>query len=436
MTVRKQKLVVVGNGMAGMKTVETLLEHSRNTFEITVFGAEPHGNYNRIMLSPVLCGEKTIDDIMINDRQWYSDNNITLHSGADKIIEKIDRLNRRVIAKDGTTAHYDRLLIATGSNPFILPVPGHTLNGVFGFRDIFDVNKMLSYCPNSSDKTQSNTKHAVVLGGGLLGLEAANGLAQRGMKVTVVHSRDILLNRQLDHEAARLLQDELIKRGVNFHMPAQTQVLIGDSSEGNSGNVKAVRFADGQELPCDLFIMAIGVRPNISLAQKAGLYCERGIVVSDTLQTYDPAIYAVGECIEHRGDTFGLVAPLFDQAKVCANQLSGHGVGEYKTLPSATKLKVTGIQLFSVGRFNPEHSDDVLRFTDPELNTYKKLVIHNNCIVGAVLYGDTSDGAWYQQLLEDGTNIQAARQALIFGRAYAEPLLHSKSSEFPAQKAA
>lgn len=437
MTASKQKLVVIGNGMAGMKTVETLLEHSRDQFEITVFGAEPHGNYNRIMLSPVLCGEKTIDEIMINDCQWYRDNNITLHAGPDKTIETIDRLHRVVIAKDGSKAQYDRLLIATGSNPFILPVPGHTLKGVLGFRDIFDVQKMLSYCPSTSEPKAHNAKHAVVLGGGLLGLEAANGLVQRGMKVTVVHSRDILLNRQLDHEAANLLQAELAARGVNFDMPAQTQALIGDGATTNSGSVKAVRFADGRELPCDLFIMAIGVRPNIALAQKAGLYCERGIVVSDTLQTYDPAIYAVGECIEHRGDTFGLVAPLFDQAKVCANQLCGHGVGEYKTLPSATKLKVTGIQLFSVGRFNPELGDEILRFSDPELNTYKKLVINNNRLVGTVLYGDTQDGAWYQQLLEDNTNIQSARQALVFGRAYAEPLLHSASTaEASAQKVA
>lgn len=423
MTASKQKLVVIGNGMAGMKTVETLLEHSADLFDITVFGAEPHGNYNRIMLSPVLCGEKTIDDIMINDRQWYRDNDITLYAGQDKTIETIDRLRRVVIAKDGTRSEYDRLLIATGSNPFILPVAGYTLKGVLGFRDIFDVNKMLSYCP---DKDSAKVKRAVVLGGGLLGLEAANGLVERGMHVTVVHSRDILLNRQLDSEAANMLREELTKRGVNFYMPAQTEQLISDGATKNKGNIKAVRFSNGHEMSCDLFVMAIGVRPNIALAQKAGLYCERGIVVSDTLQTYDPAIYAVGECIEHRGDTFGLVAPLFEQAKVCANQLSGHGVGEYKTLPSATKLKVTGIQLFSIGRFNPQDGDEVLRFSDPELNTYKKLVIHNNRLVGAVLYGDTLDGAWYQQLLEQHSNIQPARQALIFGRAYAEPLLQGE----------
>ena len=427
--INKQKLVVIGNGMAGMKTIETLLEAAPDKFDITVFGAEPHGNYNRIMLSPVLCGEKTIDQIMINDKQWYRDNNIILHAGPDKKVIRIDRRVRQVIAQDGTSAHYDRLLIATGSNPFVLPVMGHQLEGVLGFRDILDVDKMLSYSPSANTTTPaeypSKQKHAVVLGGGLLGLEAANGLVQRGLKVTVVHSRGYLLNRQLDFKAAQLLQAELKNRGVNFKMPADTQELLGDEHN----HIKCVRFADGSTLPCDLFVMAIGVRPNMTLAQQAGLYCERGIVVSDTLQTYDPCIYAVGECIQHRGDTFGLVAPLFDQARVCANQLAGHGVAKYKTLPSATKLKVTGINLFSVGDFNGDSNGnnlcEELRFNDPELGVYKKLVLKNNRVIGAVLYGDTIDGAWYQQLIEQQTDISAARQALIFGKAYAEPLLAS-----------
>ena len=305
----------------------------------------------------------------------------------------IDRQLKVVTAKDGTEAAYDRLLIATGSNPFILPIPGNDLEGVIAFRDIYDVNKMLSY---------SETKqHAVVLGGGLLGLEAANGLAQRGMHVTVVHSNAVLLNRQLDGAAGTLLPLELEKRGVHFKMPADTKMLIDD---GN-GHVSAVRFGDGSQLACDLFVMAIGVRPNMKLAQSAGVHCERGIVVSDTLQTYDPSVYAVGECIQHRGDTFGLVAPLFEQAKVCANHLSGHGVAEYKTLPSATKLKVTGINLFSLGNFQGDEECEIIRFSDPSASVYKKLVIKNHCIVGVVLYGDTKDGAWYQSLLEQRTNL-------------------------------
>lgn len=402
----KQQLVVIGNGMAGMKAVEELISASPDKFSITVFGAEPYGNYNRIMLSPVLCGEKSIDDIIIHDRQWYQDNEITLHTGADKMVVEIDRTSREVITRDGTKANYDRLLIATGSNPFILPIPGSKLEGVIAFRDIYDVNKMLEY-----SKTQ---KHAVVLGGGLLGLEAANGLAQRGMHVTVVHSKEVLLNRQLDSIAGHLLQHELENRNVHFKMPADTQELLADET----GHVRAVRFSDGSELNCELFIMAIGVRPNIELAQKAGLHCERGIIVSDTLQTFDPSIYAVGECIQHRGDTFGLVAPLFEQAKVCANHLSGHGVAEYKTLPSATKLKVTGINLFSIGNFLGDEDTEEIRFTDPSSKVYKKLVIKDNRIIGVVLYGDTKDGSWYQSLVEQRTNIEDMREYLIFGQAY------------------
>lgn len=402
----KLKLVLIGNGMAGMRVVEELLSASPDKYEITVFGAEPYGNYNRIMLSPVLCGEKAVKDIMINDRQWYADNNIILHAGVDKSIIKINRSTKQVIARDGTTAQYDRLLIATGSNPFILPIEGNTLEGVVAFRDVFDVNKMVSY--------SESKKYAVVLGGGLLGLEAANGLVQRGMHVTVIHNHEVLLNRQIDSNAGDLLQLELKKRGVHFYMPAITQALVDD---GN-GYIKSVRFSDGNEIPCDLFVMAIGVRPNISLAQSAGLHCDRGIVVSDTLQTYDPSIYAVGECIQHRDDTFGLVAPLFEQAKVCANHLCEHGVAEYKTLPSATKLKVTGINLYSLGDFNGDDECDIIRFSDPSAGVYKKLVIKNNHIVGLVLYGDTTDGAWYQSLLEQRTNIESIRELLIFGQAY------------------
>ncbi|MEY8252409.1 MAG: FAD-dependent oxidoreductase, partial [Colwellia sp.] len=390
----KQQLVVIGNGMAGMKAVEELLSTTPEKYTITVFGAEPYGNYNRIMLSPVLCGEKSIEDIMINDRQWYTDNNITLHAGPDKAVVNIDRSHKVVESKDGTQASYDRLLIATGSNPFILPIPGNNLQGVVAFRDVYDVKKMLGYC--------NHKKHAVVLGGGLLGLEAANGLVQRGMHVTVVHSNEILLNRQLDSSAGYLLQQALEQRGVRFKMPAKTQTLIDNGND----HIKAVTFADGSELPCDLFVMAIGVRPNIVLAQSAGIYCEKGIIVSDTLQTYDPSIYAVGECIQHRGDTFGLVAPLFEQAKVCANHLCGHGVAEYKTLPSATKLKVTGINLFSLGEFNGDEDCEIIQFSDPSAGIYKKLVIKNNHIIGLVLYGATGDGAWYQSLLEQRTNIE------------------------------
>ncbi len=410
----KQRLVVIGNGMAGMRTVEELLLSAPEKYDITVFGAEPYGNYNRIMLSSVLSGDKAIEDIVINNRQWYADHAICLHAGPDKAVVRIERGLRKVIAQDGTYADYDRLLIATGSKPVIPNIPGSDLEGVISFRDIVDVNTMLAY--------SQNHKTAVVLGGGLLGLEAAYGLALRGMSVTVVHNTDLLLNRQIDSQAGKMLQTALEQRGLSFKMNAKTQELIGDKNQ----HIHAVRFADGTELDCDLFIMAIGVRPNISLAQKAGLYCERGIVVNDTLQSYDPCVYAVGECIQHRGDTFGLVAPLFEQAKVCANHLSAHGVAEYMTLPTATKLKVTGINLFSMGDFIGDQHSEIIRFTDPALGVYKKLIIKAQKISGAVLYGDTTDGRWYQELMEQAQPIADIRDNLIFGEAVAT---HKRSYE-------
>ncbi|MGZ5056163.1 MAG: NAD(P)/FAD-dependent oxidoreductase [Methylobacter sp.] len=403
----KQRLVVIGNGMAGMRTVEELLTAAPDKYKITVFGAEPYGNYNRIMLSSVLCGEKTIEDIVINDRQWYNDNGITLHAGEGKTVVYIDRKKRDVYAQDGTVVGYDRLLIATGSKAVMPEVPGKDLEGVISFRDIVDVNKMLSY-------SRSHSK-AVVLGGGLLGLEAANGLMLRGMDVTVVHNHEFLLNRQMDKPAAKILQAELEQRGLKFKMAAKLKQLLGDENK----HITAVSFEDGSRLQCDLFVTAIGVRPNMALAQRAGIYCQRGIVVNDTLQSYDPSVYAVGECVQHRGSTFGLVAPLFEQAKVCANHLSAHGAAEYVSLPTATKLKVTGINLFSVGDFQGDENCENICFTDPASGIYKKLVIKANKLIGAVLYGDTADGSWYQQLLEQEDNISGIRDALVFGQAYA-----------------
>ena len=399
-------LVVIGNGMAGMRTVEELLSAEPDKYHITVFGSEPYGNYNRIMLSSVLSGEKSIEDIFINNRQWYRDNGITLHAGKDKTVVRIDRKNRQIYAEDGTVVSYDRLLIATGSKAVIASILGNNLDGVISFRDIFDVNKMLAY-------SKSHNK-AVVLGGGLLGLEAANGLALRGMEVTVAHNNEVLLNRQMDQQAGKLLQKELEQKGIRFKMAAKPRQLIGNENN----HIKAVLFEDGSELACDLFIMAIGVRPNIKLAQETGLYCEKGLVVNNTMQSYDPRIYAVGECIQHRGDTFGLVAPLFEQAKVCANHLSAHGAAEYITLPTAIKLKVTGINLFSVGDFMGDESCESIHFSDTALGIYKKLVIKANKLIGVVLYGDTVDSSWYQELLEKEESIADIRDVLIFGKNY------------------
>jgi len=396
----KKKLILIGNGMVGVRTLEELLKLAPEKYDITVFGAEPYGNYNRIMLSPVLAGEKTIDEIVLNDEQWYVENGITLHTG--KVVTKIDRRNKQVIAEDGTTACYDRLLLATGSNPFRLPVPGIDKEGVIAFRDIQDVGIMLS-----AAKTYKN---AVVIGGGLLGLEAADGLMKQGMHVTVVHLLDSLMERQLDRPAAELLQASLEERGIRFLMEAVTDHIGGDE------RVRSVHFRDGNKIEADLVVMSAGIVPNTELAQRAGLHCERGLVVNDVMQTFDPAIYAVGECAQHRGRVYGLVAPLFEQGKVAANQLADLGYARYSGSITSTKLKVTGIDVMSAGEFNEQQGDEVLSLQDPATGTYKKIVINDNRIKGTVLYGDTIDGTWYFQLMREETNIIDIRKSLLFGQ--------------------
>jgi nitrite reductase (NADH) large subunit len=412
----KEKLVLIGNGMAGVRTLEELLKVAPDKYQITVFGSEPYGNYNRILLSPVLAGEKTVAEIMLNDMQWYADNGITLHCG--KEVVGIDRAKRKVIADDGTGADYDRLLLATGSNPFVVPVPGHQLPGVVTFRDIRDVQLMMD--------ASKQSQHAVVIGGGLLGLEAANGLVRQGMNVTVVHIHETLMERQLDRVAGEMLRKSLEERGMHFHMPAQTVEILGEE------RVRGVRFKDGSELYADLVVMAVGIRPNIDLAKKAGIYCERGIVVNDTLQTYDPCIYAVGECVQHRSQTYGLVAPLFEQAKVCANHLAHFGYSRYQGSLTSTKLKVTGIDLFSAGDFNGDDSTEEIVLKDASQGTYKKLVLKDNRIRGAVMYGDTGDGAWYFQLMRDGSDVAAFRDHLMFGQAHLGDAGHGGQSKAAA----
>ena len=358
----KPRLVVIGNGMAGIRTIEELLALAPDQYEITVFGAEPHPNYNRILLSPVLAGEQSFDDIVLNPLDWYAKNDIQLHLG--KAISRIDRKRRLVVAEDGTEAPYDRLLIATGSQPFILPVPGANLKGVITYRDIQDTQAMID--------AASVKRHAVVIGGGLLGLEAANGLKLRGMEVTVVHLASTLLERQLDTQAGKLLQRSLEARGLTFLLEKSTSEIVGNEA----GEVAAVRFKDGEEIAADLVVMAAGIRPNTTLAEQAGLYCNRGIVVNDTMQTItDARIYAVGECAAHRGIAYGLVAPLFEQGKVCANHLAQFGIGRYSGSVTSTKLKVTGIDLFSVGNFMGGEGTEEIVMSDLYGGVYKKLVI-------------------------------------------------------------
>lgn len=390
--------------MAGVRTLEELFKITEEKFDITVFGSEPYGNYNRIMLSPVLADEKTIDEIMINDLDWYKDNGIALHT--DSTITSINRSSKAVVDDKGNSYNYDKLLIATGSYPFILPIEGHDLDGVIGFRDIADVDQMID--------AAKNHKNAVVIGGGLLGLEAANGLMKQGMNVTVVHLLADLMEMQLDSTASQMLLNSLRERGMSFKLEAQTQKLSAD----DSGRVKQIEFADGSAMDADLVVMAVGIRPNFSLAQESGVHCERGIVVDDTMLTYDPSIYAVGECIQHRGLCYGLVAPLFEQAKVCANHLAGYGIGIYEGSVTSTKLKVTGIDLFSAGNFKGTENSEDLVFQDVSRGVYKKIVIENDTIIGSVMYGDTIDGAWYFQLMKDENNIADMRDRLLFGQAH------------------
>lgn len=399
----RRKLVVIGNGMAGMKVVEELLGIAGQPYDITVFGAEPVPNYNRILLSPMLAGEKQFDDIVLNSIEWYRDNGVTLHMGDPAVA--IDRIRRRVRSQNGIEADYDRLLLATGSNPIILPVPGKDLPGVVTFRDLQDVNTML--------EAARTHKKAVVIGGGLLGLEAANALLKQGMSVTVVHLLETLMERQLDPVAAQLLKQSLEKRGLQFHMPAKTTGILG------TDRVRGVQFADETIIEADLVVMAAGIRPNTELARAAGLRCDRGVLVDDTMQTFDPCVYAVGECVQHRNNTYGLVAPLYEQASVCATHLSEHGVGQYRGSMLSTHLKVTGIDLFSAGDFLGGPGSEALVLRDAKRGIYKRIVIEDNKVRGAVLYGDTRDGAWYCELMNEGRDIGPLRDKLIFGEAVA-----------------
>ncbi len=418
---KKMKLVMVGNGMAGVRTIEELLKLAPDLYDITVFGAEPHPNYNRILLSPVLAGEQTVDEIVLNPWSWYEENGITLHAGK-KVVE-VDRVRRIVRAEDGTEAAYDRLLLATGSNPFMLPVPGKDLPGVIAYRDIADTEAMIE-----AAKTH---RHAVVIGGGLLGLEAANGLMLRGMDVTVVHVMPWLMERQLDDVAGGLLRKSLEDRGLKFLMGAQTQALLA----GDTGRVRAVQFKDGTEVPADLVVMAVGIRPNTALAESMRLHCHRGIVVTDTMQTTtDARIYAVGECAAHRGIAYGLVAPLFEQAKVAANHLAQFGIGRYTGSLTSTKLKVTGIDLFSAGDFMGGEGCEEIVMSDPFGGVYKKLVVKDDKLVGACLYGDTVDGSWYFKLLREGRSVADIRDKLMFGESNLGDVGHeghSKAATMP-----
>ncbi|NPU94406.1 MAG: NAD(P)/FAD-dependent oxidoreductase [Gammaproteobacteria bacterium] len=406
----KPRLVLIGNGMAGIRTLEELLAIAPDCYDISVIGEENHGNYNRIMLSPVLAGEKNVDQIILNGDDWYAQNNVQLFKGEKAV--QIDRIHRRIHTASGLIIPYDKLILATGSRPARIAVPGNDLNNILTFREIRDVNRML--------QLSRQLRHVAVIGGGLLGLEAANGLRQQGMQVTVVHSSNYLLNKQLDETAGRLLEKTLRDKGIDFCMNARTSRISGDEQ----GSARAVHFSDGRQLEADMMVLATGIVPNMELARDSGLQCGNGILVTDTLQTFDPSIYAVGECVEHRGQLFGLVAPLYDQARVCANHLAEMGIARYVQKAQATKLKITGINVFSAGNFLGDGESETITLHDRALGHYKKLVLKDGRLDGVILYGDTQDGAWLFDLIQQRRDVTAWRDQLIFGKDFCQDETH------------
>jgi nitrite reductase (NADH) large subunit len=398
----KQKLVIIGNGMAPGRMLEHLFELAPDQYDVTIFNAEPRVNYNRLMLSPVLSGEKTYEDIITHGDDWYAKNNVTLHKGCR--VDGIDREAKTVTSADGRMTAYDKLVIATGSVPFIIPVPGHKLSGVVTYRDLDDVGAMLAVAKPG--------QKAVVIGGGLLGLEAAAGLQIRGMDVTVIHLMPTLMERQLDPAAAHLLENEFVKRGITVRTKADTHSILGET------HVTGVKLKDDTEIPCDIVVMAVGIRPSSSLAKSAGLEVNRGIVVNDQLVTSDPDIFALGECVEHRGAVYGLVAPLYEMARTIAETLAQREVAYLGSVMS-TKLKVTGVDLYSGGDFAEAKDREEIVLRDASRGIYKRLVIKDNRIIGIVMYGDTEDGPWFFDKLKKAEDISADREMLIFGQRFA-----------------
>ncbi|HEX6956569.1 MAG TPA: nitrite reductase large subunit NirB [Ferrovibrio sp.] len=397
-----ERLVIIGNGMAPGRMLEHLFEKAPGRYDVTIFNAEPRVNYDRIMLSPVLSGEKSFEQIVIHGDGWYIKNGVTLHKGTRVI--GIDRAAKTIATDNGLVQEYDKLVIATGSLPIIIPVPGHTLAGVLTYRDLDDVNAMILAARARG--------RAVVIGGGLLGLEAAAGLAEQGMEMTVLHLMPTLMERQLDAAAGHLLKQAIETRGIRVLTSANTKAILG------SGRVEAVELDDGTRIPADLVVMAAGIRPNAALGKNAGLAVNRGIVVNDQMVTSDPDIYALGECVEHRGVSYGLVAPLYEMAGVLARSLLGEAAA-YNGSVTATKLKVTGIDLFSAGDFSERKGREEIVLRDAAAGIYKRLVLQDNRIIGVVLYGETADGSWFFDLLRKQTDISEMRDTLIFGQGYA-----------------
>ena len=397
----REKLVVIGNGMSGLRTIEDLLELTKDKYDITVYGEEPYVNYNRIMLSYILSQEKTFEDTIINHQSWYDENNITLNKG-DKVIS-IDKTNKTIISQNGKVESYDKLLIATGSLPFIPKTSGSNLKNVIAFRNKFDVDTII--------KTIDKSKTAVVVGGGLLGLEAAYGIAMHGVKTILVHRSGSILSQQLDSTGGKLLQKNLEKYGIEFKLNTTVTEISGDSE------VEKVTFSDETSVESNIVVFATGIIPNKELAIDAGLDVNKGIVVDDFLTTSDESIFAIGECVEHSGNTYGLVAPLYEQAKVLAKKLASKETVGYTGSTLSTRLKISGVDLFSAGDYLGDVTTEELILLDEKAGVYKKLVIYDNKIIGMVLYGDTADASWYLKLLKEHTDISDLRTKILFGKS-------------------
>ncbi|KAF0809197.1 FAD-dependent pyridine nucleotide-disulfide oxidoreductase [Alcanivorax sp. S71-1-4] len=395
MSPQRPHLVVVGNGMAATRLLEEVLALAPTRYQITVFSAEQAPGYNRVLLSPVLGGEKDEASIVTHDQTWYHARGIHLVTG-DPVCA-IDRRRRQVTSRSGLCVPYHRLVLATGSLPRRLDCDGADAQGITTFRDLRDTRALI--------QASTRSRAAVVIGGGFLGIEAAEALHRRGVAVTLLHTGEWLLNRQLDREAGALLRDELQRRGVQVCLPSRTASFEQD----HRGQVRAVRLQDGRRLKADLVVQAIGITPDVRLARAAGLHCEQGVLTDDTLQTYDPAIYAVGECVQHRQRTFGLVAPLYEQARVCAAHLAEQGHRRYRYRDSATRLKVSGVAMFSAGDIQ---GDSDLYWRDTRAGVYRRLWLQGDRLRGVVLYGDTRGAAWFEQRL--GEDVSAFRDGLLF----------------------
>jgi nitrite reductase (NADH) large subunit len=401
----RAQLVVIGNGMAGMRAVEELIARAPDRFAITVIGAEPHPNYNRILLSAVLAGDKTLDEIVVNSHAWYAEHGIRLI--ADTRATAIDQSTRTVALADGTSLSYDKLLLATGSKPLAPSIPGLGFPNVRAFRYIADAEAMIAASQNGG--------RAVVIGGGLLGLEAAWGLKRRGMWVALVHLMPTLMERQLDVAAGELLRRDLASRGIAFFTNSQTEEIVGGE------RAEAVVLADGRRIPADFVVLAVGIRPNIDLARSAGLDVNRGILVGDDMATSDPDIYALGECIEHNGQVFGLVAPIWDQAKIAGTRLAGDETAAYVPPPVFTSLKITGVDVFSAGQLAAaDAADEEITLHDEKRGLYKKVILREDRVVGSVLYGSVADGPWHVELMRSHADVASFRDQIVFGRAFAE----------------